>query len=95
VIVVYGPAQHQKSEEFLQELRRKCMRTKVPLVIRGDFNLIRGKTDKSDGNIDWRLVDILMNSLLTINCKNFGEVGTGIHGQTRNLILLWLIYAES
>jgi hypothetical protein len=32
MVVVYGLAQHGKSEEFLEELAGKCSRTEVPMV---------------------------------------------------------------
>jgi hypothetical protein len=47
VVVVYGPAHHDKSEAFL-ELSNKCQRTRVPIVIGGDFNLIRCAEDKNN-----------------------------------------------
>jgi hypothetical protein len=30
-------------------------------VLGGDFNLIRGKGNKNNSNIDWRLVDLFNN----------------------------------
>lgn len=66
VIVVYGPAQHDKSEVFLEELSAKCNKTTVPLVIGGDFNLIRGRADKNIDNIDWNLVN-LFNDFIAQN----------------------------
>jgi exonuclease III len=47
VVVVYGHAHHDKSEAFL-ELSNKCQRTRVPIVIGGDFNLIRCAEDNNN-----------------------------------------------
>ena len=52
VIIVYGPADHARSPAFLAELRAKVARCATPLVIAGDFNLIRSPDDKSSANID-------------------------------------------
>jgi hypothetical protein len=48
VVVVYGPTQHTRFVAFLGELEQKCQKAEVPLVIGGDFNLIRCRTDKSN-----------------------------------------------
>jgi hypothetical protein len=47
-----------KSREFLVELAKKYDRTSVPIVMGGDFNLIRGRGDKNKQNINWGLVDL-------------------------------------
>jgi hypothetical protein len=41
---------------FLEELSAKIQRCSVPMVFGCDFNLIRGRGDKNNSNIDWRLV---------------------------------------
>ncbi|KAE8779184.1 hypothetical protein D1007_47821 [Hordeum vulgare] len=41
VIIVYGPADHGRSAEFLAELKNKVDRFTTPVVVAGDFNLIR------------------------------------------------------
>ncbi|KAE8793755.1 hypothetical protein D1007_31590 [Hordeum vulgare] len=52
VIIVYGPADHGRSVEFLAELRNKVERCTTPVVVAGDFNLIRWASDKSSPNVD-------------------------------------------
>src|SRR6266498_1704756 len=37
VVVVYGPAQHNLSGSFLEELSSKCGSAEFPLVFGGDF----------------------------------------------------------
>ena len=53
LFVVYGLADHRRSPEFLAELSVAVQACPYPLVIRGDFNLIRGAEDKSNANINW------------------------------------------
>jgi hypothetical protein len=53
VMVVYGPAQHERSESFLEELSEKCKRTIVCMLIACDFNFIKGRGDTNNNNIDW------------------------------------------
>ena len=49
VVQVYGPADHSRSTEFLGELEAKVLAvaaTHVPLMVGGDFNLIRSDADQ-------------------------------------------------
>jgi hypothetical protein len=57
LITVYGPAQHSSSSDFISELSRKCMRVTLPLLLGGDFNLIRFTEDKNNNNLDQALMD--------------------------------------
>jgi hypothetical protein len=57
LITVYGPAQHISSCDFISELSRKCMSVTLPLLLVGDFNLIRFTKDKNNSNLDQALMD--------------------------------------
>jgi hypothetical protein len=57
LITVYGPAQHSQSTDFIVELFRKCMRVSLPVVLGGNFNLIRFASDKNNDNINQPLMD--------------------------------------
>jgi hypothetical protein len=59
LITVYGPAQHDESQDFISELSRKCMYAVLPVVLGGDFNLIRSAKDKNNSNINQGLMDKL------------------------------------
>ena len=43
-IIVYGPADH-RSAAFLEELHRKTSAASLPMVVGGDFNLLRAVED--------------------------------------------------
>ena len=51
-LVVYGPADHRRTDEFLAELASAISTCPLPLVVGGDFNLIRGSEDKNNDNIN-------------------------------------------
>ena len=51
--VVYGPADHRRSPAFLQELTGAIQASPHPLVVGGDFNMIRGSEDKNNTIITW------------------------------------------
>ena len=50
--VVYSPADHRRTDEFLAELSSAILACSLPLVVGGDFNLIRGSEDKNNDNIN-------------------------------------------
>jgi hypothetical protein len=56
LFVVYGLADHRRSPKFLQELKEAISACPLPLVVGGDFNLIRGSRDKNNSNINWPCV---------------------------------------
>lgn len=51
-IIVYGPTDHSRSVAFLGELEAKIDRCALPVMVAGDFNLIRSLTEKSSDHID-------------------------------------------
>ena len=52
VIIVYGPADHSRSPTFLAELQQKISASLLPVVVGGDFNLLRSAAEKSNSRID-------------------------------------------
>jgi hypothetical protein len=50
----------------LEELAEKCDRTNVPVVMAGDFNLIRGRGDKNNQNLIGGWLTCLMSLLQII-----------------------------
>ncbi|KAK1697110.1 hypothetical protein QYE76_013807 [Lolium multiflorum] len=56
-IGIYGPADHGRSRLFLEELSAKITASTRPLLIGGDFNLIRSAADKNNSNLNWALID--------------------------------------
>jgi hypothetical protein len=39
-VLVYGPADHERTEEFLPELVLFVSATQLPVMVGGDFNLV-------------------------------------------------------
>jgi exonuclease III len=63
VIIVYGPANHGWSADILAELKDKVEHYTTPVVVAGDFNLIRQDADKSSPNVD-RLCMCMFNDYI-------------------------------
>jgi hypothetical protein len=54
LVPVYGAAQEEKKADFLSELVRTCDNEQLPLLIGGDFNILRRKEDKNNDNFNSR-----------------------------------------
>jgi hypothetical protein len=52
IINVYGPAQHEFPLDFIQGLSRFCTDELLPILMEGDFNLIRSNRDRNQGQGD-------------------------------------------
>jgi hypothetical protein len=72
LVNVYGPVQNDRRPEFLQELTQKLQNTSCPIMMGGDFNLIRYAWEKSSNNINQFWLDsfngfTMDNGLLELN----------------------------
>jgi hypothetical protein len=47
LVVVYGPAQDEHKESFLAELVNMCSHKSLPLIIGGDYNILRHLSKKT------------------------------------------------
>jgi hypothetical protein len=54
LVVVYGPTYDDRKVDFLDELEHIMVSWQGPLLIGGDFNLVRFISDKSNGQIHHR-----------------------------------------
>jgi len=66
LIAVYGAAQPEHKQCFLTELVQCCQNESLPLMLGGDFNIIRGPGEKNKDNYDDRwpsLFNAVINSL--------------------------------
>jgi endonuclease/exonuclease/phosphatase family metal-dependent hydrolase len=63
IMGIYGPADHSHSHTFLAEISNKINNTESPMLVGGDFNLIRSGTDKNNDNINWARVDMFNEAI--------------------------------
>ena len=52
LIPVYGAAQDEHKPDFLAELVRVCELETLPMIIGGDFNIMRRQEDKNKANFN-------------------------------------------
>jgi exonuclease III len=84
IIYVYGPVHTERKSAFLQELNQKMLSVSWPIVMGGDFNLIRFSWEKSSDNCNQFWMDafnkfILDNGLLEL--PRFGSKYTWTNKQ--------------
>ena len=63
VLNIYGPTQHNLSDDFIQEISFFCLNISLPVVMGGDLNLIRNNKERNHGLGDQRLMN-LFNSFI-------------------------------
>jgi exonuclease III len=66
MVAVYGAAQESEKEIFLSELARMCDTENLPLLVGGDFNIIRNQSEKNNNRYNNRwpsLFNAVINSL--------------------------------
>jgi hypothetical protein len=54
LVVVYGPAQSAHKKNFLTELMRMCSHENLPLIVGGDYNILRHPSEKNNSNYNAR-----------------------------------------
>lgn len=78
IVCVYGPADHSRSAEFLLELTNLVEAKRavnMPLIVGGDFNLIRSGADKNNANIDWTRVSLFNNAIAAAALREAARTG--------------------
>lgn len=61
MVVVYGTAYEHDKQEFIDELHAVMEGEELPLIIGGDFNLIRNVSEKNNENINYHWADEFNN----------------------------------
>ena len=54
LVAVYGAAQPEFKPDFLVDLVRICGDENLPILLGGDFNIIRRREEKNNDNFDGR-----------------------------------------
>lgn len=76
LINVYGPAHDERKLEFLEELQTKVQSCDIPMMIGGDFNLVRRVQEKSSGNVDVHLMDAFNNMINVTSLRELHRSGS-------------------
>ena len=60
LVAVYGAAQDAQKPDFLAELVRICDHENLPMLVGGDFNIIRRQEEKNNDSFNARWLLFLM-----------------------------------
>jgi endonuclease/exonuclease/phosphatase family metal-dependent hydrolase len=47
LVTIYGPAHEERREQFLRELSTICAKNDLPMIVGGDFNILRYNSEKN------------------------------------------------
>jgi hypothetical protein len=72
---VYGAAQDKNKYEFLAELVRTCESETIPLLLAGDFSILRKPEDKSNDNFNPRWPFIFNAIIENLNLREIALSG--------------------
>ncbi|WVZ69841.1 hypothetical protein U9M48_018567 [Paspalum notatum var. saurae] len=96
LVLVYGPAQEDQKQRFLTELAHLLSKETVPMVIGGDFNIMRGPQEKSKGNFKNRwpflfnaVIDVYNLRELELSRRQFTWANNLMHQILKNWIGFW------
>lgn len=87
LIVVYGPADHSRSVSFLTELHDKISGAMHPVVVGGDFNLMRSPEDNSKNQhlINLHFLDTFNNWIADLELLEVDRVGASFTWTNKQL----------
>jgi endonuclease/exonuclease/phosphatase (EEP) superfamily protein YafD len=74
-MLIYGPADHSRTEEFLSELEREVLACQLPIVVGGDFNLIREVQDKNNSNLNWPRIHRFNDVIAAMSLREVSRAG--------------------
>ena len=72
---MYGPAQADLKSHFLSELVRVCSKEALPIIIGGDFNIIRRPDEKNNDNYNDRWLFMFNAVIDTLNLREIEMSG--------------------
>ena len=75
VIIVYGPADHSRSAAFLDELHRKVSTASLPVVVEGDFNLLRFTEKESNEHVNFARMQMFNDCIADLGLREIDRVG--------------------
>jgi endonuclease/exonuclease/phosphatase family metal-dependent hydrolase len=84
-IGIYGPVDHSRARSFLDEISAKVAATTRPLIMGGDFNLIRAPEDKNNSNLNWPLMDLFNDSIAAWALSEIPRTGARFTWTNRQL----------
>lgn len=76
LVNIYGPAHDDRKLEFIEELQSKVLSYSGPMLLGGDFNLVRRIEEKSSGNVDIPLMDAFNDMINNTSLRELQRSGS-------------------
>jgi hypothetical protein len=76
IINIYGPVQVERKTTFLQDLSQKVSNMNWPLVLGGDFNMIRFPWEKSSDNDNFSQMNLFNTFILDFGLLELIRMGS-------------------
>jgi hypothetical protein len=73
---IYGPAHDDRKLEFLEEIQKKVLSSDLPMMLGGDFNLVRKVEEKSSGNVDAHLMEAFNDMINVTSLRELHRSGS-------------------
>jgi exonuclease III len=75
IVGVYWPADHTHSQEFLQEISARVAVSELPILMGGDFNLLRDAADKNNDRVNWARMDAFNDNIANWGLREIPRTG--------------------
>jgi exonuclease III len=85
IMGIYGPADHASSGRFLEEISSKVARSRFPMIMGGDFNLMRIPEDKKNDRINWPRLDLFNEHIANWAVQEIPRTGARFTWSNRQL----------
>ena len=86
VIAVYGPADHRRSPAFLAELQLKISNSPHPVLVGGDFNLIRSPDEKNNSRVNFPRMQLFNDWIAELGLRELDRTGARFTWTNRQTI---------
>nr|XP_040245584.1 leucine-rich repeat extensin-like protein 2 [Aegilops tauschii subsp. strangulata] len=74
VIIVYDLADHSRSASFLEELLQKVLAATLPVVVGGDFNLLRFAEDKRNAHVNFARMQMFNDCIADLGLHEIDRI---------------------
>lgn len=73
ILNIYGPAHDDRKRSFLEEIQNKVLACELPIILGGDFNLVRNVEEKSSSNVDFPLIEAFNDMINDTSLQRSGS----------------------
>lgn len=73
---IYRPTHDDRKLDFLEEIQNKVLSSNLPMMLGGDFNLVRKVEEKSSGNVDVHLMEAFNDMINVTSLRELHRYGS-------------------